>query len=291
MSNKLKPKYIGGSTWEARRDYYNYNTELSQILSNLASQYQVPAELVFNRLAHEGFIDGAIYHINDEAIMGDELHHDILSDDNFQYTDLFHYYGLDNAFNNYINGTIKTKRPINIKREIGYNEKEKIQTGNTKTVYDALELFVAELASRMDWIKKNYPNLNKQELISATAAKYSTTNKYFKQLMDSGEYKTKYAINNHGIKIPSPTKQDNKHIKDQNMEFQEAEIFMADDPSIFEYNNKSWNPKLFMPDDGFFEFNNPNGIMEQHFINNFKNKSFTIPSKANIIGIDNIIGL
>jgi hypothetical protein len=29
MSNKLKPKYIGGSTWEARRDYYNYNTELS----------------------------------------------------------------------------------------------------------------------------------------------------------------------------------------------------------------------------------------------------------------------
>jgi hypothetical protein len=46
------------------------------------------------------------------------------------------------------------------------------------------------------------------------------------------------------------------------MEFQEAEIFMADDPSIFEYNNKSWNPKLFMPDDGYFEFNNPNGIME-----------------------------
>lgn len=26
MSNELKLKYIGGSTWEAKRDYYNYNT-------------------------------------------------------------------------------------------------------------------------------------------------------------------------------------------------------------------------------------------------------------------------
>lgn len=279
-----KRSYIGGTTSEARKKYFNYDKELTQVVTNLATSYGISPALVIDRLAHEGLIDRAI--INNNLIstgsvvdvFGPSL---FSNNNNSTYNSPYGLLGLDNIYDTYSKGITKTKRPINIEKMTTRNESgEIVNSGKTKNLYDTLELFTAELASRRNQVKEQYPNLTDTELDSATAARYNSTNRYFKQLMNSGEYKTKYPIDVKGVNIPTPTKTDTKYIQDQTHTINMDRAFRTAPKETFIYNDKSWNPKLFMTDGYIDESESP---IVKHFLNNYAVQNFTQPNKVNFI--------
>lgn len=285
-----KRMYIGGTTSEARKKYLNWDKELTQIATNLAASYGISPSLVIDRLSREGLVDYLIRANNDYLSYGDPNY----PSDTFDFDDYnepFGLLGLDNVFDTYTKGITKTKRPINMIRQVNRNERgEMVNSAETKNLYDTLELFVAELASRRNQVKKQYPNLTDEELDSATSARYNASNTYFKQLMDSGEYKTKYPINVKGINIPTPTKTDSKYIQDQVQRIDKSDILSAFerhssygdnlvDESIFTVGNKSYNPGLFIEN---YEFNSDSPLTDR-FIDNYVNRNFTIPSKVKVV--------
>ena len=285
-----KRMYIGGTTSEARKKYLNWDKELTQIATNLAASYGISPSLVIDRLSREGLVDYLIRANNDYLSYGDPNY----PSDTFDlddYNEPFGLLGLDNVFDTYTKGITKTKRPINMIRQVNRNEREEmVNSAETKNLYDTLELFVAELASRRNQVKKQYPNLTDEELDSATSARYNASNTYFKQLMDSGEYKTKYPINVKGINIPTPTKTDSKYIQDQVQRIDKSDILSAFerhssygdnlvDESIFTVGNKSYNPGLFIEN---YEFNSDSPLTDR-FIDNYVNRNFTIPSKVKVV--------
>lgn len=279
-----KRTYIGGTTSEARKKYFNYDKKLSQILSNLAASYNISPALVFDRLAHEGLIDQAIRD-NNNIVLGKYSENQVASSavDEKSYNNPYGMLGLDTIYDTYTKNVTKTKRPINFKKINRVNEAgELVNSGQTNNTYDALELFVAELASRRNQVKKDYPNLNDIELDSATAAKYNATDKYFKQLMDSGEYKTKYPIDVKGINIPLPSKTDSKYIKDQTQNIDLDDAFNSMTKKEYIYNNKTWNPDIFLESDGY-TVTSPNNKIVQNILNRYAKNNFTHPDKVNFV--------
>ena len=283
-TRNIKRTYIGGTTSEARKKYFNYDKELTQIVTNLATSYGISPALVIDRLAHEGLIDRAI--INNNLISSgsivDVFGPSLFSNNNNRtYNYPYGLLGLDTIYDTYSKGITKTKRPINIRKMTTRNESgEIVNSGETKNLYDTLELFTAELASRRNQVKQQYPNLTDTELDSATAARYNATNRYFKQLMDSGEYKSKYPIDVKGVNIPIPTKTDAKYIEDQTYTVDMDSAFRTAPKETFIYDDKSWNPKLFMTDGYIDEPENP---IVKHFLNNYAVQNFTQPNKVNFI--------
>lgn len=277
---KMEPIYIGGTTSEARKKYFNLDKELTQVVTNLATSYGISPALVIDRLAHEGIIDTLIrdHNINIKH-RGEEEPSRAFSTDMFNSP--YGLFGLDTIFDTYTKGITKTKRPINFRKFSTFNESgEAVNSGFTNNIYDTLELFVAELASRRNQVQQQYPNLTDEELDSATAARYNATNRYFKQLMDSGEYKIKYPIDIEGINIPAPTKIDSKYIKDQSKEFNLNSTFrgMFDDEYI--YDNKSWNPKLFLEDGKVI---NPNDKIVKGILEGYAKRNFSEPEQVKFV--------
>ena len=279
-TRNIKRTYIGGTTSEARKKYFNLDKELTQVVTNLATSYGISPALVIDRLAHEGIIDRLINDHNAHVQRGGEERPSRAFSTN-TFNSPYGLFGLDNIFDTYTKGITKTKRPINFIKYTTTNESgERVNTGDTNNIYDTLELFTAELASRREQVKKQYPNLTNDELDSATAARYNATNKYFKQLMDSGEYKTKYPVDVKGVNIPTPTKTDSKYIQDQTHTVNMDRAFRTAPKETFIYNDKSWNPKLFMTD-GYID--EPESPIVKHFLNNYAVQNFTQPNKVNFI--------
>ena len=276
-----KRTYIGGTTSEARKKYFNYDKELAQVVTNLATSYGISPALVIDRLAHEGLIDRAI--INNNLVANDNVVDvfgpSLFSESNNKtYNSPYGLLGLDNIYDTYTKGITKTKRPINIKKSSTVNESgELVNSGITNSLYDSLELFTAELASRRNQVKEQYPNLTDAELDSATAARYNATNRYFKQLMESGEYKTKYPIDVQGINIPQPNKNNDKYITNQNINIDFDKTFREAPYKDYVYRNSSYNPNLFL-EDGYVV--NPNGLIEQRMMQNIINNNFSHPDKV-----------
>ena len=270
-TRNIKPTYIGGTTSEARKKYFNLDKELTQIITNLAASYGISSALVIDRLAHEGIIDRLINDHNAHVQRGGKERASRTFSTN-TFNSPYGLFGLDNIFDTYTKGITKTKRPINFKKMTTRNESgETVNSGETKNLYDTLELFTAELASRRNQVKQQYPNLTDTELDSATAARYNATNRYFKQLMDSGEYKTKYPIDVEGVNIPAPIKTDSKYIQNQSKELNLDKTFREMPYDEYIYDNKSWNPNLFLennkvvnPDDKVVK-----GILEEYVKRNF----------------------
>ena len=283
----IQRSYIGGSTSEARKKYFNLDKELTQVVTNLATSYGISPALVIDRLAHEGIIDEAINE-NNWISAGNDPKLSYFSggssivDNNSQAFNLpYGLFGLDCIFDTYTKGIVKTKRPINFQISPQLNESnERVNSGWTNNIYDTLELFVAELASRREQVKKQYPNLTDKELDSATAARYNATNKYFKQLMDSGEYKTKYPINVEGINIPAPTKTDSKYIQSQTKELDLNKTFRNLFYEDYIYDDKCWNPDLFLKDDKVIDPDNKivKGILER-----YAKSTFSEPKQVNFV--------
>lgn len=296
-NNKAKNKrtYIGGTKSETRKKYFNLDKELTQVVTNLATSYGISPALVIDRLAHEGIIDRLINDHNFHVLHGNkEKPYSVFSDNIFNSP--YSFFGLDYIFDTYTKGTTKTKRPINFRRMPIHNESgERVNSGDTNNIYDTLELFTAELASRREQVKKQYPNLTDAELDSATAARYNASNKYFKQLMDSGEYKTEYPIDVEGVNIPTPTKTDSKYIQDQVQSINKSTVLRdfkdyhyhgndrsyLIDGSVFTVGNKSYNPGLFI-DEGNHEFKSDSPLVDR-FIDNYVNRNYTIPSKVKVV--------
>lgn len=279
-TRNIKRTYIGGTTSEARKKYFNLDKELTQVVTNLATSYGISPALVIDRLAHEGIIDRLINDHNAHVQRGGEERPSRAFSTN-TFNSPYGLFGLDNIFDTYTKGITKTKRPINFIKYTTTNESgERINTGDTNNIYDTLELFTAELASRREQVKKQYPNLTNDELDSATAARYNATNKYFKQLMDSGEYKTKYPVDVKGVNIPTPTKTDSKYIQDQTHTVNMDKVFRMSPKEMFVYKDKSWNPKLFMTN-GYID--EPESPIVKHFLNNYAAQNFTQPNKVNFI--------
>lgn len=288
-----KRTYIGGTTSEARKKYLNWDKELTQIATNLAASYGISPSLVIDRLSHEGLVDQLIRKNNYYLSYNGDPNYPSDAFDMSQYNAPYGLLGLDNIFDTYTKGVTKTKRPINMIRQVNRNERgELVNSAETKNLYDTLELFVAELASRRNQVKKQYPNLTDEELDSATSARYNASNKYFKQLMDSGKYKTKYPIDVKGINIPAPTKIDSKYIQDQVQSINKSNVLedfknylyyvnSLVDESIFTVGNKSYNPALFMDEENY-EFTSDSPLVDR-FIDNYVNRNFTIPSKVKVI--------
>lgn len=270
-TRNIKRTYIGGSTSEARKKYFNYDKELTQVVTNLATSYGISPALVIDRLAHEGVIDRLINDHNAHVQRGGEERPSRAFSTNM-FNSPYGLFGLDYIFDTYTKGVTKTKRPINIKKLLTFNESgEAVNSGETNNTYDTLELFTAELASRREQVKKQYPNLTDSELDSATAARYNATNRYFRHLMDSGEYKTKYPINIEGINIPTPTKTNSKYIQNQSKEINLDATFRDMPYEEYNYNNKSWNPNLFLENGKVIDPDNKivKGIMEGYARRNY----------------------
>lgn len=293
-TRNIKRTYIGGTTYDARKKYLNWDKELTQIATNLATSYDISPALVIDRLAHEGLVDRLIKDNNEYLSHNGDPNYPSNAFDKDNYNEPYGLLGLDNIFDTYTKGITKTKRPINMIRQVNRNERgELVNSGETKNLYDTLELFVAELASRRNQVRKQYPNLTDAELDSATSARYNASNKYFKQLMDSGEYKTKYPINVKDINIPAPTKTDSKYIQDQVQSINKSNILKAFedyhyfsindliDESIFTVRNKSYNPGLFMNEENY-EFNSDSPLVDR-FIDNYVNRNFTHPNKVQVV--------
>lgn len=279
-TRNIKRTYIGGTTSEARKKYFNLDKELTQIVTNLATSYGISPALVIDRLAHEGIIDRLINDHNAHVQRGGEERPSRAFSTNI-FNSPYGLFGLDYIFDTYSKGITNTKRPINIQKMSTRNESgERVNSGTTNNIYDTLELFTAELASRREQVRKQYPNLTDDELDSATAARYNATNRYFKQLMDNGEYKTKYPINIEGINIPTPTKTDSKYIQDQTHTVNMDRVFRMSPEETFVYKDKSWNPNLFMTN-GYID--NPESPIVKHFLNNYAIQNFTQPNKVNFI--------
>lgn len=217
-----KRKYIGSNEKTAakqnadvRRQYWNYDTKLLQAVSDISSQYGIDPRIVISRMSREGIIDEGIA-INNRIIKGQQGDAEQIKDKSLLdipgLGDLFTLWGLDTIFDRIKKGYTKTNRPIPLEKYTVENEKEVVNSGIVRNNYDALELLIAELASRQKEVKKQYPNLTADELNSATLAKYHATNKYFNTMMQNGSYKNKYALNNdiEGINIPQPKKYKNK---------------------------------------------------------------------------------
>lgn len=219
-----KRKYIGSNEKTAakqnadvRRQYWNYDTKLLQAVSDISSQYGIDPRIVISRMSREGIIDEAIS-INNRIIKGQQGDAEQIKDKSLLdipgLGNLFTLWGLDTIFDRVKKGYTKTNRPIPLEQYTVNNEKEIVNSGFVRNNYDALELLIAELASRQKEVKKQYPNLTTDELNSATLAKYNATNKYFNTMMQDGSYKNKYVLNNdiEGINIPQPKKYKNKEI-------------------------------------------------------------------------------
>ena len=262
-----KRKYIGSNEKTAskqnadvRRQYWNYDTKLAQVVSDLSSEYGIDPRLVIARLNREGIIDSAI-RLNNRIVQGEqydgkELYNKSILDIN-QENLPFANFGLDTIFDRYTKGYVKTNRPIYIEKVNVDNEKENVNTGDTNNMYDTMELFIAELAARQNEVKKKYPNLSNDELMIATNANFNTTKKYFKDLIENGEYKTKYKIENDikGINIPVAKKykqkENNVTISEQDRLLDESyNVFihraMEADPKLTTIKNKSYDPKFIM---------------------------------------------
>ena len=292
-NDKNKRTYIGGTTSDARKKYLNWDKELTQIATNLAASYGISPSLVIDRLSHEGLVDRLIKDNNEYLSHNGDPNYPSDAFDMDDYNEPYGLLGLDNIFDTYTKGITKTKRPINMIRQVNRNERgENVNSAETKNLYDTLELFVAELASRRNQVRKQYPNLTDAELDSATSARYNASNKYFKQLMDSGEYKTKYPINVKDINIPAPTKTNSKYIQDQVQSINKSDVLNAFedyhyfgndliDESIFTVRNKSYNPGLFMNEENY-EFDSDSPLVDR-FVDNYVNRNFTIPSKVKVV--------
>lgn len=274
---KMEPIYIGGTTSETRKKYFNLDKELTQVVTNLATSYGISPALVIDRLAHEGIIDTLIrdHNINIKHGGGEGPSRAFSTD---IFNSPYGLFGLDTIFDTYTKGITKTKRPINFRKFSTVNESgETVNSGFTNNVYDTLELFTAELASRRNQVKQQYPNLTDEELDSATATRYNATNRYFKQLMDSGEYKIKYPVDIEGINIPAPTKIDSKYIKDQSEELNLDRTFREMPYDEYIYDNKSWNPDLFLEDGKVI---NPNDKIVKGILEEYAKRNFSEPEQV-----------
>lgn len=264
-----KRKYIGSDEKTAekqnadtRRQYWNYDTKLAQVVSDMSSQYNVDPRLVISRLSREGLIDSAI-RLNNRIVQGKQEDGDELYDKSIldieQENAPFANFGLDTIFDRYTKGRVKTNRPIFMTRVNLDNEAENVNSGYTDSMYDTLELFIAEIASRQKEVKDKYPKLSKEELLYATNANFNTTNKYFKQLMKDGTYKTKYKIEDDvkDINIPAPKSYKQKG---SNVEFKNVDKLLGNDPDrdyaelmrnpeVFTIENKSYAPDFVLSND------------------------------------------
>ena len=149
-TRNIKRTYIGGTTSEARKKYFNLDKELTQAVTNLATSYGISPALVIDRLAHEGIIDDAIRENNRLSRIGNDPKSSHFVDgssimDNNDFNSPYGSFGLDYIFDTYTKGITKTKRPINFRRMSVRNESgERVNSGWTNNIYDTIELFVAE---------------------------------------------------------------------------------------------------------------------------------------------------
>lgn len=261
-----KRKYIGSNekttskkNADTRRQYWNYDTKLSQVVSDISSQYGIDPRLVISRLSREGLIDSAI-RLNNRIVQGEQEDGDELYDKSIldieQENLPFLNFGLDTIFDRYTKGKVKTNRPIFMTRYNIDNESENVNTAFTDNMYDTLELFIAELASRQQEVKAKYPNLSKEDLTSATNANFNATRKYFDKMMKDGTYKTKYKVDNDvkDIIIPSPKQYKQK---ENNTKVKEADKLLGDDPdrdyaelmrhsNVFTIGDSSYAPEVVL---------------------------------------------
>lgn len=262
--NKKQPlrEYIGGTPSQSREKYFSQDSTLLQAISDLSNAYEISPELIMERLGHEGAIDASIRTNNahrQSSFIG-LLNNDFLN----KPMELF---GMDYVFDTYKRGVTKTKRPIPVIKNMKINERgEQVPSVITKNIYDTLELFIAELASRKDQVKQQYPNLTNDELNAATSAKYNASNKYFKQLMDSKKYKDLYKVDIKNINIPNPNPY-NRTTKIDTFLITPAKI----PDKQWNDGKNSYNKKLFEDIDGFYSTQPEHKIFQsiiREFVNN-----------------------
>ena len=236
MNKNNKIRYISPMDKDKNKTRINTLSRmpgLKQEISTLAKEYNVDPRLIAYRLGHEGYLDEIA-----------RAMHDFKKDIDIHDKDLKHLHiksfsnlGLDNSFDHLKTNKTKLHRYIPYVLEKNSNEHKRIvNTAETKSPIDKLELFVAHIAGiQQRAAKKGYTGEN---LIKAT-------NRGF----NAGEY-SNLDINKYGLKeysnlvFPKP-KDYKKEYKDNN--FNNVSINQALDyiQNVTEYNYDADTKRMY----------------------------------------------
>lgn len=198
--NKLGFKdggYIGGSTDESRAKYIDMDKKLQRVVYEISNAYGIRPGLLMSTLSREGVVDMGIRIYNDNDISDKKSVVDIP----YLAMDLFESFGLDDVYSNYVNGVIKTNRPIKLIEKVNTNEKgRRVSSASVDSVYDAIELVASELKSRQDKVIRDFKGLSDDMVDAYTNAYYNRGvvggRKYIRNNGDIDKYRVPSYIKN-----------------------------------------------------------------------------------------------
>lgn len=166
QTNAIKPAYIGGTTDQARQEFWRQEPVLVHATDSIGAAYGIPGELIRNRMNYEGMVDQEIKDRNSLVkrkqtrgiSRGYELLHEP-QDEGKGFRD----YGLDDAATYINNGQT---RLINERWTDEHNTNEEgrtVHSANGLTTVDNMGIQAATLAMFKNQAKQDFPGLSDAE--------------------------------------------------------------------------------------------------------------------------------
>lgn len=158
-----KHGYIGGTTEEARKKYWEQNPIIRHATDSIANAYNISPELLRHRLDVEGFTDESIRTNNrgkKENYWSNANNYAYLNDEGYNGIG-FDMFGLDDGATYITEGKVN---PINETWSESRNDNEKgrvVRTSDGKTIKDNIGLTAAHLKYFRDKAAKDFPGLGR----------------------------------------------------------------------------------------------------------------------------------
>lgn len=183
-ADNAKRVYIGGSTNNARQEYFNRDKEFSNAVKEAANKYGISANSLASRIAKEGPIDEAIRNYNNTNGL-------------FQRGNMAGLvWGLDDLGTMINEGTIKVnpKMRENLYTDVEFmNEKGRITYAVDSDNYlDGVELTAAALNYFKNEMKKRFPKANNEQLEQYATAAFNMGLSGATKAIKTGKVKNSY---------------------------------------------------------------------------------------------------
>lgn len=185
---KIPERIISGDKEKVRSDYLQLDKKLIAAISYLAEEYDIPPQVLAQRISREKAVDVAIRDYN--KAKGKNIK-SLVDREDIDASDML---GANWVGKLYETGDIKTKRKIPFIRSKSHAEKndKDLKSATTLNMYDAIELMAADMKYRKDQIDKKHKNI--KDYNAAISAYYNNSPKEADRLINSQEYLDKYKI-------------------------------------------------------------------------------------------------
>lgn len=197
QTNAIKPTYIGGTTEQARRQYWQQEPVMRHAVDSVSSAHSINPYLLVNRMEHEGFVDAQIKDRNSlikrKQTKGIARGYDILHEPSERGAGLTQFGTDDGA--TYINSGQAKLINEQWTDENNINEHGRsIHSSNGLTVVDNMGIQASLLKMYRDQAKKDFPGRTEAEYDSMAAAYYNRGRAGGKAYVKSGKKDKRYSI-------------------------------------------------------------------------------------------------